>query len=148
LVPVDFMTERLEQRLHDSGYDASRRTLFIWEGVTMYLSSEAVDDTLAFVRTQSKSGSSIIFDYALPSVISGSNPRREAKVWRKGATRYGEHLLFGLDENDVEAFLTQRGFAQVRNATHATLKQRHFQGLNQRRAITPIMAIVHAVSVG
>ena len=30
-----------------AGYDARRRTLFIWEGVTMYLPLAAVDETLA-----------------------------------------------------------------------------------------------------
>ncbi len=48
-VPIDFNSQTLEKRLPESGYDDSRKTLFIWQGVTQYLTPEAVDSTLAFI---------------------------------------------------------------------------------------------------
>src|SRR5512139_1939686 len=38
-VPVDFNTQTLERCLLESGYDPKRKTLFIWQGVSMYLTS-------------------------------------------------------------------------------------------------------------
>ncbi len=81
-VSVDFNEESLEKRLPADGYDKSLKTLFIWEGVTYYITDEAVDATLKFVVKNSCEGSSIIFDYTFPSVIDGTNPMYEAQYWR------------------------------------------------------------------
>jgi methyltransferase (TIGR00027 family) len=84
--------------LSAAGFDRTKRTLFIWEGVTYYLPEAAVDDTLEFVRSHSASGSMICFDYM-------SQVRQ---------TRYtGEPFLFFLEAEKVELFLRQRGFALV-----------------------------------
>jgi methyltransferase (TIGR00027 family) len=71
-VSVDFEKERLDKKLSESGYNKSLKTLFIWEGVTMYLTAEAVDETLAFVAGNSGKGSSIIFNYIFRSVLDGT----------------------------------------------------------------------------
>ena len=52
-VAVDFNTQTLAKRLPECGYDETRRTLFIWQGVTQYLTPEAVDSTLAFIAGHS-----------------------------------------------------------------------------------------------
>ena len=71
-VPIDFETQTLERRLAESGYDNHKKTLFIWQGVTQYLTPEAVDSTLAFVANHSGQGSSIIFDYMYTSLLDGT----------------------------------------------------------------------------
>ena len=76
-VPVDFNTQTLEQRLPESGYDPKLKTLFIWQGVTMYLTAEAVDDTLRFVVQHSAPGSAIVFDYIYRLVLDG-----DPEAWR------------------------------------------------------------------
>src|SRR3982751_463975 len=48
-VPVNFDTDDLGERLSAAGYDPSRRTVFVWQGVIPYLTQEGVDHTLAFV---------------------------------------------------------------------------------------------------
>jgi methyltransferase (TIGR00027 family) len=62
-VSIDFNTKTLDERLPASGYDEQGKTLFIWQGVTMYLTPEAVDSTLAFIAHHSGQGSAVIFDY-------------------------------------------------------------------------------------
>lgn len=145
LVPIDFTQQTLSQRLFESGYEKERNTLFIWEGVTYYMTPEAVDVTLAFVVDNSGEGSSIVFDYTHPSVVEGSCTRREAKMFLRGADSFGEPLRFGIAKGTIEGFLTQRGFGQVNNVTSEWLKQRYFTGVNRKRAITPIFEIVHAM---
>lgn len=144
LVAVDFTAETLKGRLQEFGYRSNRRTMFIWEGVSMYLPPSAVDETLAFVSDSSGSGSSIIFDYTYPSVIDGTCRRRESVMWRRSVKRLGEDLLFGIEEGTIETFLKQRGFSVARNADHVFLKQTYFTGVNEMRLVTPIVAIVHA----
>jgi methyltransferase (TIGR00027 family) len=45
-VAVDFERQSLEQQLRAAGLGTGMPTLFIWEGVTNYLSDSAVDETL------------------------------------------------------------------------------------------------------
>ena len=42
-VPVDFVKDRLSERLATSGFDKRQETLFSWLGVTYYLSAEDID---------------------------------------------------------------------------------------------------------
>ena len=43
----------LAERLESSGYNDQGKTLFIWQGVTVYLTAEGVDSTLAFIAHHS-----------------------------------------------------------------------------------------------
>ena len=123
-VPVDFNTQTLAQRLIESGYDESLKTLFIWQGVTQYLTPEAVDSTLAFVAGHSAPGSSIIFDYVYPATLEDPAKHGEVKRMRRMRRVSGEGLVFGIPAGTVKTFLQQRGFAQVHNAD-SHLSSRH-----------------------
>jgi len=72
LVPIDFNSQDLGEELKKAGYTLSSKTLFIWEGVTQYISKEAVDNTLKYVA-QSATGSRIVFTYVLESFLNGSH---------------------------------------------------------------------------
>lgn len=63
-VPINFNTDDLEQVLVQAGFHPDEQTLFIWEGVTYYLSLEVVDGMLKSIRSISPAGSSLCFDYA------------------------------------------------------------------------------------
>ncbi len=41
-VPVDFETEKFDQKLLDNGYNSSKKTLFVMEGLTMYIPPKTV----------------------------------------------------------------------------------------------------------
>ena len=56
-VPVDFETENLGERLIVQGFDRSLKTLFLTEGLVMYIPPEAVDETLSFIAKNSGKGS-------------------------------------------------------------------------------------------
>ncbi len=143
-VDINFNTQSLENILSENGYDKSLKTLFIWEGVTYYISAEAVDRTLAFVRDCSAGGSSIIFDYIYPEVFSGSCERREAKFWVKYGKRIGEALTFGIEKKGIQNFLAERGFSCTHNADSEWLNRTYFTNSNRHRKMSPIFAIVHA----
>src|SRR5512136_788710 len=135
-VPVDFNTQTLEQRLPDSGYDPNLKTLYIWQGVTMYLTAEAVDDTLRFVVQHSVPGSAIVFDYIYRLVLDGVQKHGEVSNMRRYRSLTGEGLTFGIDEGTVESFLKERGFRQSRDMDAIGLRQAYFVGKNAGRKIT------------
>ena len=67
-VPMDFNTQSLEDELQVAGFSNEVQTLFIWEGVTQYLSREAVENTLKFMGASLK-GSRVVFTYVLQSFL-------------------------------------------------------------------------------
>ena len=71
-VATDFNQEALPARMAAAGFDATRRTLVVWEGVTNYLSEAAVDETLGWCA-QLAPGSQLLFTY-----VHRGRPRRPA----------------------------------------------------------------------
>ncbi|HVY62995.1 MAG TPA: SAM-dependent methyltransferase [Planctomycetota bacterium] len=109
---VDFMRERLDERLLAEGFDRAARTVFIWEGVTYYLTAEAVRGTLATVRALAAPGSTIIFDaWASAPGVTGSVAtvaRRVAGLFARAAS---EPFLFAFDGIDAApALLRELGY--------------------------------------
>jgi len=79
----------------------------------MYLSDDAVDKTLAFTSESSAPSSLVAFDYIYASVL-----RREGRYYgEKGiyerVYKAGEGWTFGVEEGEIEAFLSNRGFSMV-----------------------------------
>jgi methyltransferase (TIGR00027 family) len=143
-VPVDFNTQTLAQRLAECGYDERLKTLFIWQGVTQYLTPGAVDDTLAYVARHSGPGSSIIFDYMDPALLDGTVKRGEVSKMRNDRWMTGESLTFGIPEGTVTAFLEQRGFTDARDAGADALHDAYFTGANRGRTVARGYAIASA----
>jgi methyltransferase (TIGR00027 family) len=96
-VAVDFMKERLDERLLEEGFDPSARSVFVWEGVTYYLTPEAVRGTLATVRRLSAPGSTLVFDaWARPPGLRGALTEA-SRVASRGVGRVlDEPFLFAL----------------------------------------------------
>jgi methyltransferase (TIGR00027 family) len=62
-VPVDFERESLDTALDRAGHDRTRPTCWIWEGVVMYLTHEAMHGTLGSIAARSAAGSTLIVNY-------------------------------------------------------------------------------------
>lgn len=143
-VPIDFLQDDLRQTLVENGYDPDMKTLFIWEGVTMYLTPEAVDETLGFVAGNSPSGSSIVFTFTQITKRFGIFMRIAMKMTRISFMMNKEPVLFAIKEGALEEFLKSRGFDLQEELPGSALAAKYFPvgfwkaGLNQS-------AIAHAV---
>ena len=72
LVAVDFERDDLMSVLAEHGYRAEDRTLFVWEGVTQYLTEAGVRRTFEQLRAAAP-GSRLIFTYVRQDFIDGTN---------------------------------------------------------------------------
>jgi methyltransferase (TIGR00027 family) len=115
-VPVDFRHDNLGDALNTAGYDSSRKTFFIWEGVTMYLPEGAVEETLRWVAAQAP-GSIIIFDF-LGAMLVKFMATADLSTFPEGARRAferlrrltaGEPWVFGLPDAGEREFLGKLG---------------------------------------
>jgi len=123
-VSINFEKEMPAEVLSKAGFDRNQKTLFVWEGVTYYLTPEAVDATLAFIRDNSAGGSTICFDYMVqaPDMASRHGVKAIYEAWRKIYS--SEHVQFGIDEGSLERFLLQRGFRLLENLTTEQIENR------------------------
>ena len=62
-VPVDFERDSLDTALDRAGHDRSAPTCWIWEGVVMYLTRDAMRATLAAIAGRSAPASILIVNY-------------------------------------------------------------------------------------
>ena len=62
-VPVNFERDALGDALERAGHDRSAPTCWIWEGVVMYLTRDAMRGTFAAVAQRSAPGSTLIVNY-------------------------------------------------------------------------------------
>ena len=142
-LPVDFNTQTLGERLQSGGYNERGKTLFIWQGVTYFLTAEGVDGTLSFIANNSGPGSAVIFDYCYNETLRDTSGGY-GKLLRQSAQVIGEAYMFKIDQGQVGLFLTQRGFCDVRDIPVENLKSMYFTGSNARRVIATGIAIVAA----
>jgi methyltransferase (TIGR00027 family) len=113
LIGIDFDKQNLDEGLNAAGFQEGTRTLFIWEGVTQYITAEAVDNTLKFVSTVSGAGSAIIFTYVRRGVIDGTDRPEWFGGLASFAERVGSPMIFGLNPGELEQYLSERGLELV-----------------------------------
>jgi methyltransferase (TIGR00027 family) len=143
-VPVVFGVDRLDQKLIENHYNPDLKTLFIAEGLLMYVPPAAVDGLLSFITSASGPGSAFVADYFPASVIEGTSPLKEAQILRQFVESEGAPLQFGIEEGAVKNFFKERGFEQVTHVTSASCKETYFKNASCDRMVSPMFNFVHA----
>jgi methyltransferase (TIGR00027 family) len=102
-IPVDYSRESWSEKLLEAGFDRTRKTLFLWQSVSLYLEPDIVKTTLRDMADLSGDGSIIAQDFYSEAFRSGETSRavrRSVQV----IERMGEYWRFGIDmSNDSEA---------------------------------------------
>jgi methyltransferase (TIGR00027 family) len=143
-VPADLNTQQLREVLGRAGYDEQGKTLFIWQGVTYFLQPEGINATLAFIAEHSGAGSAVIFDYIYRETLH-DRTRGYGKSLARAGRMSGEPYVFGIEKGQVGAFLAQRGFRDVLDASLEEVRAKYFTGRNAGRAVvTNAIAIASA----
>ena len=124
-VQIDFLQQRLPDVLNQAGFDANRSAIFIWEGVTQYLTQESVDAVLRFVASCSHD-TRIIFTYVHAGMIDGSVPFKAAARLLSGYANLGEPWLFGLRPEEANEFLRDRGLSLNRDLSAIDYRALYF----------------------
>jgi len=135
-VAIDFEQESLESVLECAGHDRSIPTCWIWEGVVMYLTHDAMRATLTSVAARSAPGSTLIVNYH--TVHRGFISR--LIFWL-----IGEPQISAWTPDAMAADLRSAGFV-VREDTGMADWNRQFAGAQARveRALYMRIAVAHA----
>jgi methyltransferase (TIGR00027 family) len=109
-VCIDFLKDDTFARLREAGWSERERTLFIWEGVTGYLSEKAVADVLAQVGGAAP-GTTIVFTYLHRGVLDGTVGFEGADRMLRTVRALGEPWTFGLAPEEVGPFVGRFGLS-------------------------------------
>ena len=126
-VKVDFNSDNLDKMLASAGYDPMRRTFFLWEGVTNYLTEAAVRHTFSFVG-KAAPNSRIAFTYVHRDIVA--NPERFAgglQLQRRLA-KMKEPFTFGLDPRELADFLKPYGLTLIEDIGSVDYRIRYMGG--------------------
>jgi methyltransferase (TIGR00027 family) len=118
-VSIDFERESLASVLERAGHDRSSPTCWIWEGVVMYLTRDAMRATLADVAVRSAPGSTLIVNYHM--------------VHRRWLARMifrliGEPQISAWTPEEMAADLRSVGFVVREDSAMADWNHRYAQG--------------------
>jgi methyltransferase (TIGR00027 family) len=126
-IPIDFNKEKLKDKLKQSGFGTGKKTLFVLEGVTMYLSESAVESTLRFISDSSSVGSKVVFDHIYAGVLRRENRYYGEKGMVERVAKAGEKWTFALEEDEAKSFLSKFGFVVEDNCGSKGLEERYFR---------------------
>lgn len=143
-VPLDLESDGFGERLKRDGYDTSVKTLFLMEGVIMYLPLDALDRILKFIAHNSAIGSYVLFDYtpAMPQIRAGMDGKTAANAFNFAKER-GETIKSGI-MGPVDEFLSKRGFTLIKNMNSQDYKKAYFHGKNSDRQVSGLLSFAYA----
>lgn len=130
-VPTDFNQRRLEQAMAVAGYRNAVPTLFLWEGVTNYLTEAAVDATLRWC-SRAATGSRLVFTYVHRAVLNDPQSFIGTEKLLATLEASGENWTFGIDPSAVADFLAQRGLTLERDLGAEDYRRLYFKEAARR----------------
>jgi len=129
-VPIDFENQNLDTELKKTGYNVSSKTLFIWEGVTQYISKEANESTLKYIA-QAVPGSNIVFTYVLKTFVDGKKvPEGTEGMYKWFCKKNNPLWIYGLDPADLGNYLTKYSLSLIEDIGSDEVKERYLKLVN------------------
>jgi methyltransferase (TIGR00027 family) len=131
-VPIDFNEQRLEDTLAAAGFRTGVKTFFIWEGVTQYITAEAVDSVLRYVSRVAAPGSQIVFTYIQRGIIDGSARSETDEIFLSATQGGGMPWIFGFDPAELAGYLAARGLTLLDHAGALEYRARYLEPLGRQ----------------
>lgn len=147
-LPLDMARDRCWEPLQDSGWDPGQKTLFLLEGLVMYLPRPAVLDLLAGIAAHAGAGSAVLFDFMPQSLADGSSEAEGGQNIREWTVRIGEPILSGFDGGEVVPVLAGLGFTGVEILSSQAFASAYYTGKNAGRKVSGLMSIAYATVAG
>ncbi|NWK46773.1 class I SAM-dependent methyltransferase [Ralstonia pickettii] len=127
-VPVDFEArESWQDALVAAGFDASRPTIVVSTGVSMYLSKEANAATLRQVASLAP-GSMLAMTFLLPLEMADPDVRPGLEMAEKGARASGTPFISFFTPPEMLALARENGFRDAQHISADMLTERYFLG--------------------
>lgn len=131
-IAIDFDKETLSTKLNEAGFCKHRRSLFILEGLTMYLQPESVNETFQIIRDYASKESWIVFDYIYASVLRKEGIYYGETGITQTVTDAGEQWHFGIEKGQIEQFLIRYAMQLIDHKDSKDLEKAYFSAPDGR----------------
>ena len=154
-VNVDFSYQSLSEQLLTAGFDQTKSTIFTLEGVSQYITKEAVSSTIRELSLITKDTRSIFFmsyvDELLnkdPAACFGKgypNPSKKANLIQNLSAKVGEPWISFYRAEEVESILEENGYSMKENVTLEDLNSLYFLPVGRALPENQIFKLEHFI---
>ena len=154
-VAVDFTHQTLTEQLINAGFDQNKSTVFTLEGVSQYITKEALSSTIKEVAALTQRASSTFFiSYVSdlfdknPEACFGKgypNAEKRAKLIMYGSAKVGEPWISFYSAEEIENVLSQHGYSVKENVTMKDLNSRYFAPVGRALSENQLLQLEHFV---
>lgn len=136
-IPADYSNESWADKLLEAGFDKTKKTLFLWQSVSLYLETDTVKETLREMADLCANGSIIAQDFYSKAFMLGEISKI-AKSNLRLIEKMGEPWKFAIDMSNnpkeaVQSFLQECG-----------LKMTEFTQFGEKLGVKPFYCIVES----
>jgi len=154
-VAVDFTHQSLTGQLMNAGFDQNKSTVFTLEGVSQYITKEALSSTIKEVAALTQRASSTFF-ISYVSELFDKNPEacfgkgypnaeKRAKLIMYGSAKVGEPWISFYGAEEIENVLSQNGYSIKENVTLKDLNSRYFVPVGRALSENQLLQLEHFV---
>lgn len=154
-VCVDFNQQSLTEQLLAAGFDQSKSTVFTLEGVSQYITKQAISSTIKELAALTPKTSSTFFisyvDKLLnedPEACFGKgylNAAKRAETIKRLSAKVGEPWISFYTAAEMEDLLSQNGFTLTENKSLADLNDEYFTPVDRGLPEHEIFKLEHFV---
>ena len=154
-VNVDFSYQSLSEQLLTAGFDQTKSTIITLEGVSQYITKEAVSSTIQELSSITKDAKSIFFmsyvDELLnkdPAACFGKgypNPSKKANLIQTLSAKVGEPWISFYRDEEIESILAENGYSMKENVTLEDLNSLYFSPVGRALPENQIFKLEHFI---
>ena len=154
-VNIDFSYQSLTEQLIGAGFDQKKSAIFTLEGVSQYITKEAVSSTIKELASLTRDTNSIFFmsyvDELLdknPEACFGEgypNPSKKASLIKGLSAKVGEPWISFYNGAEIEDLLSQNGYSIEENVTLEDLNSLYFSPVGRTLNENQIFKLEHFV---
>jgi len=154
-VSIDFNNQSLKDQLLKAGFNSKKSTIYTLEGVSQYISKQALNSTLKELAYLNQNSSSKIFiSYVNKTLmkdskecfgIGYSKPEKAVKFITNSAEKMGEPWISFYSAKEIEDLLFQNSFTLIENKTLDDLNCEYFTPVGRTIPENHIFKLEHFV---
>jgi len=154
-VNVDFTHQSLTEQLMDAGFDQSKSTVITLEGVSQYITKEAVSSTIKEIANLTQKANSIFFISYVDECLN-TNPEacfgkgypkatKRAEIIKYLSAKAGEPWISFYPAEEVENVLLKNGYFIEENLTLTNLNCQYFAPVGRALPENQLFNLEHFV---
>lgn len=143
LIPLNLSNESLDN-LARLGWDSTVATVYLWQGVSYYLTQNSVSQLLDYIKTKMTQTSIFAFDCCSPLMTFKNEVIPGIASNIDHLTGIGEPYQFGMEGEEMKDWLAEKGFQDIQILQQADLEENFLH----RRTLPDRMWYVVRAGVG